>query len=183
MTTRLLSGTLAVLVLGAAAFVAAALAKDGAGAEPSGLALAQRASALAQSPALGRDAADTDVTQRLSGAAASRAVGEQLAKSIPLPPNGSLATVEWSAIGATSADGVESFLEYNASCQWYRYWLAARSRADSDAQDVALAVIRQIPDWPSFRGIESGTYASKYATAAASGDTATVQQQVDVNCG
>lgn len=138
--------------------------------------------ALVSQPATpAQDTADTQVGQRFADQALL-AVARQIEDSVPLPPGGTYDDIDWKAVGSTSVSGIRSFVEYNASCDWYRRWLAVRMN-DNAATTAALAIIQEIPMWPSFRNSESGPVTAGIAAAAASGDPAPVSQQVSINCG
>ena len=142
-----------------------------------------KAEALANSPAVATtDPANDDVSQRLHGRRLA-AVAADMAHGVPLPVGGSFDDIDWDAIGSVSTSGMRSFLEYNASCDWYRSWLKSDASGDTNAAADAARVIGKIPAWPSFRGSESGTAAAQIANAVAAGDPAPVQAHVAANCG
>lgn len=142
-----------------------------------------QASALTAQEALPEnDPANADVDQRLEGGALL-AVARQVEETVPLPPGGSFDDIDWEAVESTSTSGVRSFVEYNASCDWYRYLLASADAKNTAGTDRATEVLGKIAQWPSFRGTESGTSAAAIAAAAVKGDLEPARQQVKVNCG
>jgi hypothetical protein len=142
-----------------------------------------KANALASQPAVpAQDPADHEIGQRLSGARL-RAVAADMARGVPVPSDGGFADIDWDAIGSSSANGVRSFLEYNASCDWYRNWLKNIAAGNSTEADEAAKTIVTIAAWPSFRNGESGPMAARVADAVANGKTGAVQEQVNLNCG
>jgi hypothetical protein len=173
----------AAAVLVAAWLLVSSLGRPNATAAAKTDAAVSAAQALAEQPVLGTDPADSDVTQRIQGDAALRAVAARLQGTVALPPRGTFDNIDWKSIGSSSPAGVQSFLEYNASCQWYRYWLSGRTSGSKDAAATALGVIQQIPDWPSFQGQDSGRAAAVLAQAAADDNAAPIEQQIAANCG
>lgn len=135
-----------------------------------------------QAPLPQSDPANSAVDQRLEGAALL-AVARQVEDTVPLPPGGSFDDIDWKGIGSTSTAGVRSFVEYNASCDWYRYLISATNAKDAAATKSAADVVQRIADWPSFRGAETGQGAASIATAAATGDLSAARAQIKVNCG
>jgi hypothetical protein len=109
------------------------------------------------------------------------AVAAGFASQTPYPP-GASDDFDWSATPSDPRDmaaiddraEVQFLVEYRAQCRWLRSWLATRS-------DVALAVLRDVPRWPALRQDADGQLQAD-ADAAAAGDVAAIQRQVDVNC-
>jgi hypothetical protein len=93
----------------------------------------------------------------------------QLGPKVPLPSGGDFGTIVWSdatALGPISVNDVEGYLEYNAACQWW-------TRAFANGADATAAeVVRDIPQWPSFRLGDRHTG----AVAAASGGDVLLNQ-------
>lgn len=137
---------------------------------------------LASSPPISAsDEGATDTSARLNEVS-SASVAAQIERSVPLPPGGSFRDIDWAQVGGTSAAGVRSFIEYNASCDWYRY--AVNSSGDASTMKGAIAVLATIPAWPSFKASpESAAIAERIASAASQNDLVPAQQQISLNCG
>lgn len=106
--------------------------------------------------------------------------GARLGHDIPLPPGSSFAVVDWKAAAAQGGDsetGIQSVLEFQAACQWYRYASTAK------ATD-ALSVIADVPQWPTFRAspTNKGALASRVAEAFSRDDIQVVADFLSVNC-
>jgi hypothetical protein len=139
----------------------------------------EQSAVLVARPPLPRvDPADTDLAQRLTGSALE-ATAHRIAAGIPLPPGAAFRLARWASAGAMSVSGVRSGLEYEASCSWYRFWVAGTTAE----RGHALAVLRDIPRWPTFRGNETGARAAALTRAASRGDAAPLRRQLAINCG
>ncbi len=109
------------------------------------------------------------------------AVAAEFEAQTPYPP-GTHEDFNWLATSADPASmssinarsDVQFLVEYRAQCRWLSYWLATRSAG-------ALAVLRDVPEWPALRRDADGQL-RKNADAAAAGDVAAVQTQVSLNC-
>lgn len=133
-----------------------------------------KSDAWAQRPTVTVGPNDTGV--RYSGADAQR-IGGDIGSSIPLPPGGTFDDIHWQYAVDTTPTEIQAKLEYNASCDWYRYVQRTGSPGPR-----TLAVLSQIANWPSFREDFTGDTARKIASAAARGDLGPLNDQVAVNC-
>ena len=168
---------------GVAALIAALVVSAGAVAAAGMLSTGERQSnALSAQPALPtNDPADSDANQRLSGTDLMAAI-ERVQRTVPLPPGGTFTDMNWTG-SAWSAAGVRSSVEYNASCDWYRYLLSTTAHNDRAGARHAVNVMSRIPRWPSFRNSESGPHAATISEAALNGDVQPAREQVRINCG
>lgn len=131
-----LLGLLAAVSLLAAALTASAPRADGSETPRN-----ERAEALAAAPAVDRSGG-----RRYSDAAAMRDAAQGFARRVPFPPNGNANGVRWEEIGDGLDEAtVETIVEYNAFCQWLR------ATRDPDGRTAALAVLDEVPRWPTFR--------------------------------
>lgn len=101
---------------------------------------------------------------------------------IPLPPGGSLEDANVrsaSEQGGTSDAFLQTVLQNNAKCDWYRYAVGGGAN-----DKVALRIIGQIPNWPAFRHDlgDLGETAKKVADALARGDRAPLEFQANYVC-
>jgi hypothetical protein len=178
--TWAVAGGLVLLAIAATALIATSGASRAAGPRPDGEALAPQIAQgenLAKSPVptFGGDAVAYRTVSDLSAA------GARLAQSIPLPPGGSFDVINWQAAadqGGDTEGGIESVLEYQASCQWYRYALLHPASTD------ALTVMQDIASWPTFRAnpTNAGQTAQTMVQALEAGKLDVIQAQVDTNC-
>jgi hypothetical protein len=149
----LTAGAVAGGMLGAAAGTASAPSGDD----------AARAGALSSAPRTDWGGAGYSVTR------ARRVAGERSA-GLPLPAGGTFNGVRWElGEGIVAESEIDGVLSYNAACQWLRAWRDGRAAA------TALQVLEQAPEWPAFRGTESGKFVATVAAEAAAGggETAT----------
>lgn len=104
-----------------------------------------------------------------------RAAGERVAAKIPVPP-GHPIDVNWNASGGDDLAGMRSVAEYNASCKWYVYAL------ETTPSTSTLAMIADIPHWPSFRGTFKAKVATQIAKDLQAGRTQSTRDQIATNC-
>lgn len=98
------------------------------------------------------------------GAAQAAALAAELATRVPLPAGGNFNGIRWAELdGTIGASLVQTVVEYNAACQWYR--------ALRDGRQVAEArrVIADVPGWQATRGRETGALAAAVAADVAAG--------------
>lgn len=72
-----------------------------------------------------------------------------------------------------TVEGVTSMLEFEAGCIWTGYWLNAVDSGDTEARDLALAVLDEIPTWPALNASDGGGVVDAWtrnAELAAAGD-------------
>jgi hypothetical protein len=118
---------------------------------------ASSAAALAAAPR-------TDWEGATYPAAQARRVASERAGGIPLPAGGTLHGVRWElGEGIVAESEIDGVLAYNAACQWLRAWRDGRDAA------TALEVLKQAPEWPAFRGTESGKFVAVVAEEASAG--------------
>jgi hypothetical protein len=118
----------------------------------------------AASAAALRSAPRTDWDGALYPAAQARREASRRATGLPLPAGGTFNGVRWElGAGLVAESEIDGVLSYNAACQWLRAWRDGRDAA------TALAVLRQAPDWPAFRGTESGKFVATVAEEASAG--------------
>lgn len=113
-----------------------------------------------------------------SDAAELKSVGARLIAAVPAPA-GRPVVVNWDAAAAQGGDseaGMQSVVEYNASCKWYE------SALGTPATPEAQNVLASIPDWPSFRGTFKAATAKKLAAELATGETAATKAHIELNC-
>jgi hypothetical protein len=149
-------------ILAAGAVAGALLGAVAGGAAPSSGDDASSAAALASAPRTDWDGATYPVAQ-------ARRVASERAGGIPLPAGGTFNGVRWElGEGFVAESEIDGVLSYNAACQWLRAWRDGRNAA------TALAVLKQAPEWPAFRGTESGKFVATVAgeTSAGGGETA-----------
>jgi hypothetical protein len=149
LTAAAVAGTL----IGAVAGTAATNSGDGAGS----------AAALTSAPGTDWDGTSYPVAQ-------ARSVAKERAAGIPVPAGGTFSGVRWElGEGVVAESEIDGVISYNAACQWLRAWRDGRDAA------TALAVLEQIPEWPAFRGTDSGRFVATVAEEAnaGGGETAT----------
>ena len=92
------------------------------------------------------------------------ALAAELATRIPVPAGGNFNGIAWTELdGTIGAALVQSVVEYNAACQWYRALRDGRQVAD------ARRVIADVPAWQACRGRETGALAAAVASDVAAG--------------
>jgi hypothetical protein len=181
-TAKLYTSMIAAAVVLVAAIVLVSISNHAAADDPPAT-IQQEAQNLTDQPAISaHDSADTNVSQRLSPNE-TPTVASEIAKSVPLPPGGTVKDIDWKLIGNTSAESVRSFVEFNASCDWLKYWIKIHDANDQSALDSANTVIQTIPDWPSFRNDQGAQgVLGDVIKAAAAGDPEPVKANVEANC-
>lgn len=104
-------------------------------------------------------------------------------QGIPLPPTGSwdpLIQDVQDSPASMEETGFLDMMAYNASCQWYVYYLDATGNGDQEATNQAGAMIAEIPTWPQFSG-GTGVF-QEIADEVALGATDELRAQVEINC-
>lgn len=107
------------------------------------------------------------------------AYAAEAARSVPLPPGGTLddAQIEAAAEqGGAAGKLVDTVAQFNASCDWYHHALKG------DPDKTTLRVIGQIPRWSAFRGTPVAERREEMAAAVRAGDRATFAAMVASEC-
>ena len=132
-----------------------------------------------QSP---RTTADGEgVSERLTGDAMMAEV-RSLEKAVPLPPSGSFDDIDWQELDGQSRTGILSFLQFNASCDWYVYWLDGFENGDAAGMASAMDTLKSIPNWETIRGGAMANVFIEINQRAELGDPSGVQQNLEANC-
>lgn len=113
--------------------------------------------------------------------ASIRREGQQLARRIPFPPGSERTAIDRALSGVGGGDtsaGIQTVLEGQATCQWYRYALKHPNSRD------ARTVIDGIAQWPTSRATpqNAGAAAKAMASAFARHDTRPVRAELATNC-
>jgi hypothetical protein len=146
--------------------------------------------ALAVAASAGEQDAAT-LSERLSGETAlvfddqrGYVVGEQLIRAragelageVPLPPGGSFVDIHWENLGAATDAQIETLLQANASCDWYRYALAHPEDGE------ARTIVAEIPRWSGIRGLDLRIPAVRIADDVAAGGREGLRAMVEGAC-
>jgi hypothetical protein len=111
----------------------------------------------------------------------------ELAEGIELPPGHAfdrvIENLPEEPTGMTE-EGIRSMLEYEAGCIWTGYWLDAVEAGDPEARDQALAILDEIPTWPTLNATDGGGTVDAWrrnADLAAAGDVQGVLDNLYTN--
>jgi 5,10-methenyltetrahydromethanopterin hydrogenase len=132
------------------------------------LGMAGRSDAVRESPAEMKKAKSKELTiapvvdfrdpaqPHYSGLASIQSAVQNVGADIPLPEGGNFNGIRWDDLEySVSASDVQTLLQNNAACQW---WRAARDRREPA---VASAIVADIPWWSAVRATDSAPLAQK----------------------
>lgn len=104
----------------------------------------------------------------------------------PLPPGAAWDPIDYETEGVVYEKGVfVTIVQSQAACKWYAYWQDARARDDAAAESVAMATIREIPNWKMSvenTAPESREWFAGVVARADAGNTTDLDQVIEANC-
>lgn len=110
----------------------------------------------------------------------------QAKRMTPLPPGAAWDPINYDTEGTIYEVGVfTGMVQAQAECKWFAYWQDARRRGDEAATAQALNVIRETPNWASWRDYTVPESRQSYIgliEQAVQGDPSGIDNFATVNC-
>ncbi len=129
------------------------------------------AAALSGCSSRGSDLTDSDAIQREA---------EQAKESIVLPPGAAFRPINVDAGGVYQPGQGTQFIQYQAICAWFGYWLDGVENHKSDQVTSARDAISVMRGWPSWEA--GATYLDDVTARAELGDPSGLKEMIANNC-